>query len=77
MPRPGWSPLRERQFEHIRDAFLTRGWALEKAVQIAARTVNKERARVGEARSSAGRTLRSSGAVPVTWPRQRSAAGQR
>ena len=72
MPRPGWSPLRERQFEHIRDALLTRGRTLEKAVEIAARTVNKERARVGEARSSRGRAYLPSGGVPAPWPRERS-----
>jgi plasmid stabilization system protein ParE len=48
MPRRGWSPKRERQFEHIRDGLLERGASPEKADEIAARTVNKERARVGE-----------------------------
>ena len=48
MPQRGWSPKRERQFEHIRDALLERGATDEKAAEIAARTVNKERARQGE-----------------------------
>ena len=51
MPRRGWSPKRERQFEHIRDGLLERGASPEKADEIAARTVNKERARSGESRT--------------------------
>jgi hypothetical protein len=50
MPRPGWSPKRERQYEHIRDGLLGRGMTQDKAAEIAARTVNKERARSGEAK---------------------------
>jgi hypothetical protein len=49
MPRPGWSPKRERQYEHIRDGLLGRGMTQGKAEEIAARTVNKERVRSGEA----------------------------
>lgn len=52
MPRPGWSPKRERQYEHIRDGLLERGMGQGKAEEIAARTVNKERARTGEAKLS-------------------------
>jgi hypothetical protein len=50
MPRPGWSAKRERQYEHIREGLLARGMSQEKAEEIAARTVNKERARTGEAK---------------------------
>jgi hypothetical protein len=50
MPRPGWSAKRERQYEHIREGLLARGMSQEKAEEIAARTVNKERARIGEAK---------------------------
>ena len=50
MPQGAWSPKRERQYEHIRDGLLDRGEGEEKAEEIAARTVNKERARAGEAR---------------------------
>lgn len=50
MPRPGWSPKRERQYEHIRDGLLGRGMTQGKAEEIAARTVNKVRARNGEAK---------------------------
>jgi len=41
---------RERQYEHIKDSQLDRGVPESRAEEIAARTVNKERARSGEAR---------------------------
>lgn len=43
---------RGRQYEHIKDGELARGVSHERAEEIAARTVNKERARSGEARKS-------------------------
>jgi hypothetical protein len=43
---------RARQYEHIKDSQLERGTSEDRAEEIAARTVNKERARSGEARSS-------------------------
>ena len=49
MPQTGWSDKRERQYEHIKDGLLDRGESEDKAEEIAARTVNKERARAGEA----------------------------
>ena len=52
MPQPGWTKQRERQYEHIRDGLLERGESDDTAAEIAARTVNKERARSGEARES-------------------------
>ena len=57
MPQPGWSPKRERQYEHIRDGLLDRGTSEDKAEEIAARTVNKERARSGEARTASRSSL--------------------
>ena len=51
MPR-AWSNKRERQYEHIKEGLLERGEKEDKAEEIAARTVNKERARSGEARES-------------------------
>jgi hypothetical protein len=51
MPR-GASPKRERQYEHIRDQELQRGEKPKRAAEIAARTVNKERARSGESRTA-------------------------
>jgi hypothetical protein len=43
---------RDRQYEHIKDSELDQGASLRRAEEIAARTVNKERARSGEARTS-------------------------
>ena len=51
MPR-FWSHKRERQFEHIRNGLEERAESKNLAEEIAARTVNKERARNGEAKSS-------------------------
>ncbi|GHH80485.1 hypothetical protein GCM10018781_61080 [Kitasatospora indigofera] len=51
MPR-GSSPKRERQYEHIKDSALERGESKERAEEIAARTVNKERARHGESKTA-------------------------
>ena len=51
MPR-AWSAKRERQYEHIKDGLLDRGTSEKKAEEIAARTVNKERAQAGEAKES-------------------------
>ena len=51
MPR-GSSPRRERQYEHIKDSARQRGESTERAEEIAARTVNKERARSGEAKTA-------------------------
>jgi hypothetical protein len=52
MPQEAWSPKRERQYEHIKEGLRERGTSEDKAGEIAARTVNKERARSGEARES-------------------------
>ena len=51
MPR-AWSDKRERQYDHIKEGLRERGESKGKAKEIAARTVNKERARSGEARQS-------------------------
>jgi plasmid stabilization system protein ParE len=63
MPQQAWSKKRERQYEHIKDSLEDRGTSDEKAEEIAARTVNKERARTGEAKTSSrlSRTDMSSG----------------
>jgi hypothetical protein len=63
MPQQAWSAKRERQYEHIKQGLKERGRDEDTAEEIAARTVNKERARSGEARSSSrlSRTDISSG----------------
>jgi hypothetical protein len=50
MPPRAWSNKRERQYEHIKESAKDRGTSTKRAKEIAARTVNKERARKGEAR---------------------------
>jgi hypothetical protein len=52
MPQKAWSAKRERQYKHIRGGLRRRGYGEDRAEEIAARTVNKERARHGEARRS-------------------------
>jgi hypothetical protein len=48
MPQDAWSTKRERQYDHIKEGLLERGEDEDTAEEIAARTVNKERARAGE-----------------------------
>jgi hypothetical protein len=57
MPQRAWSNKRERQYEHIKESAKDRGASTKRAKEIAARTVNKERAQTGEARE-ASRTSR-------------------
>ncbi len=52
MPQRAWSAKRERQYEHIKDGLEDRGTSEKKAEEIASRTVNKERARSGESKTS-------------------------
>lgn len=56
MPR-GSSPKRERQYEHIKEGLEERGESKKRAKEIAARTVNKERARAGEAKTASKESL--------------------
>src|ERR1700738_2025387 len=89
MPQRAWSAKRERQYEHSKKGLEERGTSEGTAEEIAARTVNKERARAGEARQvsrtsvddiSSGRRggLRShSGAGGRTYDQLRHEAKQR
>jgi hypothetical protein len=63
MPQEAWSKKRERQYEHIKEGLERSGRSEDTAEEIAARTVNKERARAGEAKESSrlSRTDISSG----------------
>ncbi|MGW7315806.1 plasmid stabilization protein [Streptomyces sp. NPDC054854] len=56
MPR-GSSPKRERQYEHIKESAEERGESPGRAKEIAARTVNKERARAGESKTASRSSL--------------------
>jgi hypothetical protein len=53
-----WSNKRERQYEHIEEGLEKRGTPKKKAKEIAARTVNKARARSGEAKTSSRSSTR-------------------
>ena len=57
MPQNAWSPKRERQYKHIKDSLKGRGTKQDKAEEIAARTVNKDRARAGEAKQASRTSL--------------------
>jgi hypothetical protein len=52
MPRNQWNDKRERQYQHIKEGLEHRGKGEDVAQEIAARTVNKERAQHGEAKTS-------------------------
>jgi hypothetical protein len=52
MPQSAWNAKRERQYEHIEQGLEERGQPPKVAKEIASRTVNKERARAGEAREA-------------------------
>jgi hypothetical protein len=51
MPQQAWSAKRERQYQHIKSGLKARGDSEPEAEEIAARTVNKERARHGESKT--------------------------
>ncbi|MFE3506130.1 plasmid stabilization protein [Kitasatospora sp. NPDC059146] len=53
----GSNKKRERQYEHIKDSALERGESRKRAEEIAARTVNKERARHGESKTASRSSL--------------------
>jgi hypothetical protein len=57
MPQGQWSAKRERQYGHIKDSLRQRGKSEDLAEEIAARTVNKERAQHGEAKTAKKSTL--------------------
>lgn len=58
MPQKSWSRKRERQYKHVKEGLLERGESEDTAEEIAARTVNKERARAGEAKEASPSSLR-------------------
>jgi hypothetical protein len=51
MPQNAWSSKRERQYEHIKDSELDQGRPEDRAEEIAARTVNKQRRESGETKA--------------------------
>ncbi|GAA5086402.1 plasmid stabilization protein [Nocardia iowensis] len=57
MPKE-WSDKRERQYEHIKDSAQDRGASTKRAKEIAARTVNKNRAQSGESKTASRSSVR-------------------
>ncbi len=55
MPQAAWSDKRERQYEHIKESEKEAGRSTDRAEEIAARTVNKQRAKSGETNSRSAR----------------------
>jgi hypothetical protein len=51
MPQKAWSDKRERQYEHVKESEQRSGKSAKRAKEIAARTVNKQRAQAGETKS--------------------------
>lgn len=58
MPQQSWNEKRERQYEHIKAGARDRGTSESRAEEIAARTVNKNRARTGESRRASRTSTR-------------------
>jgi hypothetical protein len=58
MPQEAWSAKRERQYKHIKESEKNQGRSTKRAKEIAAATVNKERARKGEAKTASRSSTR-------------------
>ena len=57
MPRQEWTQKQERKYEHIKDSARDRGMSMRRAKEIAARTVQKERARKGQTKTASRSSL--------------------
>ncbi len=77
MPRQAWSAKRERQYEHIKEGYEKRGKSDDAAQEIAARTVNKERAQHGESRRASASSLEDMPAPRRGGQRSHEGAGGR
>jgi hypothetical protein len=58
MPRAEWTDKQERKYEHIQDETRKRGASLKRAKEVAARTVNKERAQRGQSKTASRSSVR-------------------
>ena len=78
MPPPGvTSAKRKRQYEHIKESAKKQGRSTDRAEEIAARTVNKQRSESGETKGggrkkSGGGRKKSSGSRKTTGTRKTS-----
>ncbi len=77
MPSTDWSAKRKRQYEHIKDGVLARGARLPLAEEIAARTVNKERAQHGESMEASASSVNDISAARRGGRRSHSGAAGR
>ena len=77
MPKNAWSEKRERQYAHIRDSLRKQGKGEALAEEIAARTVNKERAQHGEAAHASASSINDMPAARRGGLRSRRGAGGR
>jgi plasmid stabilization system protein ParE len=77
MPQQQWSKKRERQYEHIKEGLEDRGRGEDQAEEIAARTVNKERARHGESERASTTSTRDLSSSRRGGERSHSGAGGR
>jgi plasmid stabilization system protein ParE len=58
VPRSEWTDKQERKYEHIKDSVKSRGTSTKRAKEIAARTVNKERAQRGQSKTASASSVR-------------------
>jgi hypothetical protein len=58
VPQKQWTDKQERKYEHIKDSSKKRGASTKRAKQVAAATVNKERARKGQTKTASKSSLR-------------------
>jgi plasmid stabilization system protein ParE len=77
MPQTSWSPKRERQYEHIKESLEDRGTNEDEAEEIAARTVNKERARHRETKQASRTSIDDISSVPRGGLRSHKGSGGR
>jgi hypothetical protein len=52
MPRKEWTDKQDRKYEHIKESLKDRGTSTKRAKEIAARTINKERAQRGQSETA-------------------------
>jgi len=58
MPRTQWTPKQERKYEHIKQSEKRQGRPTRRAKEIAARTIQKERARRGQTKTASRTSVR-------------------
>jgi plasmid stabilization system protein ParE len=58
MPRQEWTDKQDRKYEHIKDSLEDRGTSDKRAKEIAARTINKERAQRGQSKTASRSSVR-------------------